>query len=251
VARQRTIAPGFYRNEHLGECAPLTRIFFSGLWCWADRRGRLADRPKRLKAEILPYDDADGEAMVAELAAHGLVKRYEAAGIRVLQIVNFDKYQKPHPKETESVLPDEAGHFLATEEGEPKVDPGHTQGDPEEGTSPASLLSLPASSSLASSEKPAGGRAGSKKAGVRLGPLGAQLVAEVASGLNHGLKRPKSQADADEFERRIAAMGGVAPALDYVAATCRAQETEPEGVGLLLLWLRDLGPIPEVALDTG
>ena len=128
--RERKIAPGFFLNEHLGECSPLARLLFAGLWCWADRRGRLEDRPKRLKAEILPYDSVEGEALVSELAVHGLVDRYEVNGLRVLQIVSFEKYQDPHPKETESVLPDRSGVVLGFTQDQPKADPGASEGGP-------------------------------------------------------------------------------------------------------------------------
>jgi hypothetical protein len=55
VARSRNIKPGFFLNDELAECEPLARILFAGLWCIADREGRLEDRPKRIKAEVLPY----------------------------------------------------------------------------------------------------------------------------------------------------------------------------------------------------
>ncbi len=126
MARQRTLKPGFFSNEELAACPALTRLFFEGLWCWADREGRLEDRPRRLKAEILPYDEADGEAMVAELAARGFLVRYEAAGLRLLQIVNFAKHQSPHPREVPSVLPGQ-------DEVMPGTDQGTTQDKPSSG----------------------------------------------------------------------------------------------------------------------
>jgi len=138
VARKRNIAPGFFKNEALGECSPLARLLFAGLWCWADREGRLEDRPRKWRAEILPYDQADGDALVRELEEHGLVGRYEAAGVKVLEILNFKKHQDPHPKESASLLPARDGSF----QGEPKVDPGPTQGDPGEGSCPARSLIL-------------------------------------------------------------------------------------------------------------
>jgi hypothetical protein len=148
MARQRNIAPGFFRNEDLGECSPLARLLFAGLWCWADRLGRVEDRPKRLRAEILPYDSADGEALVAELTEHGFLRRYEAAGARVLQIVNFNRYQKPHPRESPSTLPDENGLTEDPTQGAPKVDPGLAEGAPQETPSPAHSLTLSLSHSL-------------------------------------------------------------------------------------------------------
>jgi hypothetical protein len=102
MARQRNLKPTFFTNEDLGECTPLARLFFAGLWCWADREGYLEDRPRRLRAEILPYDQVDGEQLVLELVGKGLLERLEVDGERVLRIPTFLKHQNPHPRETPS-----------------------------------------------------------------------------------------------------------------------------------------------------
>jgi DNA-binding MarR family transcriptional regulator len=104
--RARYIKPGLYKNEHLAECDPLTRLLFTGLWCMADREGRLEDRPKRIKAELLPYDNADVDAMLNDLSAHGFIQRYEVDGGRYIQIVNFTKHQRPHTNEVQSTIPE-------------------------------------------------------------------------------------------------------------------------------------------------
>lgn len=247
MARKRNIAPGFFKNEDLGECAPLARLLFAGLWCWADRLGRVEDRPKRLRAEILPYDQADGEVLVAELAQHGFVKRYEAAGVRVLQIVNFDRFQDPHPREAASLLPDEAGNI----EGSPEADLGRTLGEPPEPPSPASSLarSLPRPSHspdpLASL---AGERAGKGNGVPDLGPLGRDVVAQVSAGLGKALRPLRDAADAAEFEERLGRFGGgVEEAIDFFSRTCRRRDRTPDAVALLLLWLRDLDPKAKAA----
>lgn len=128
--RTRQLDPGFFLNEDLGECSAHARLMFSGLWCWADRRGRLEDRPKRLRAEILPYDSVDGDALLRELAEHGLIERYEVEGLKVIQVVNFERFQNPHPNETESVLPDRSGVRQGGSEGEPKENQGITKVPP-------------------------------------------------------------------------------------------------------------------------
>ncbi len=61
MARIRTIKPQFFLNEELAELPAMVRLLFIGLWTQADREGRLLDRPKRLKAEIFPYDNFDVE----------------------------------------------------------------------------------------------------------------------------------------------------------------------------------------------
>lgn len=103
--RARNIKPGFFKNELLGELSPLGRLLFAGLWCMADREGRLEDRPRRIRAEILPYDDCDVEALLGQLAEAGFIRRYEADGNRYICIPSFLHHQKPHSRERESVIP--------------------------------------------------------------------------------------------------------------------------------------------------
>ena len=105
MARSRNIKPGFFKNELLAELPFEYRILFQGLWCHADRDGRLEDRPKRLKAEIFPYDDVDVDAGLSALAAKGFIVRYEAEGVRCIEVVNFARHQNPHKKEAPSNLP--------------------------------------------------------------------------------------------------------------------------------------------------
>jgi hypothetical protein len=105
MARARNIKPGFYKNEDLAECDVWTRFIFPGLWMMADRNGRLEDRPKRIKAEILPFDAVDVEPLLRELAAHQFIQRYEVGGVRYIQILRFSAHQTPHYSEKESGIP--------------------------------------------------------------------------------------------------------------------------------------------------
>lgn len=101
--------PGFFTSETLGELPPLTRLLFVGLWCAADKEGRLLDRPKQLKAQLLPYDDCDVHAALDQLKDAGHILRYEAAGQQVIQVINFTVHQSLTTQEktkTESVLPE-------------------------------------------------------------------------------------------------------------------------------------------------
>ncbi len=105
MARSRNLKPGFFKNEKLAECAPFARLLFAGLWCLADREGRLEDRPKRIRAEILPYDEGSIDEMLSELQKAGFIERYEAGGQGYIQVVNFGKHQTPHHKEPVSLIP--------------------------------------------------------------------------------------------------------------------------------------------------
>jgi 5-methylcytosine-specific restriction endonuclease McrA len=98
-------------NDELAEVEPLGRLLFAGLWCIADREGRLEDRPKRIKAEVLPYDDCDVDDLLNKLAEREFIIRYEVNGEKYIQVVNFIKHQNPHYKEVPSEIPAPEGHI--------------------------------------------------------------------------------------------------------------------------------------------
>lgn len=100
--RIRTIKPEFWTNDELADLDPLVRLLFIGLWNMADCRGRLEDRPKRIKAAIMPYDDIDVHAALDTLMQAGFIRRYQVGGIEVVQVVNFEKHQRITGKEAEA-----------------------------------------------------------------------------------------------------------------------------------------------------
>ena len=101
--RTRNLKPGFFKNEHLAQLSPLTRILFTGLWCLADRDGILEDRPQRIKAEVLPYDNCEINDMLDGLQCANFLTRYkDSSGQQLLHIHNFNRHQHVHPKEAES-----------------------------------------------------------------------------------------------------------------------------------------------------
>jgi hypothetical protein len=102
VARIRTIKPQFFTDDELAELPAITRLFFIGLWTQADVAGRMACRPKRLKAEILPYDDCDVDEILDGLEGAGFVTRYEVDGSGYLWIPTFRKHQRITGKEAET-----------------------------------------------------------------------------------------------------------------------------------------------------
>ena len=105
MARARTLKPSFFQNEDLAACGPLGMILFEGLWCHADREGRLEDRPVRLKVQVLPYFDCDCDALLSCLEKSGFIIRYEVEGSKYIQVLSFKKHQNPHVKEAASCIP--------------------------------------------------------------------------------------------------------------------------------------------------
>ncbi len=114
MARVRMIKPGFFLDDALCELPPLARLLFAGLWCIADREGRLEDRPKRIKAEVLPYDDCDVDVLLDELAKHDFIIRYRHGDGRFVQVANFTKHQTPHIKEAASTIQAPDWHGAST-----------------------------------------------------------------------------------------------------------------------------------------
>jgi len=154
VARLRTIKPGFFTNEQLAELPMAARLLFEGLWCLADREGRLEDRPKKIKVEVLPYDDENVDWLLTQLDDAGFIIRYLAEGRPYIQIVNFLKHQSPHPKEAPSQIPAPIaveGPLLAVEENGEQV--ASNAGSSLTGSSGPSGSSL-TSTSTGSSEAP-------------------------------------------------------------------------------------------------
>jgi len=106
MARSRNIKPGFFVNEQLGDLEPLTRLLFIGLWTLADKKGRLEDRPRRIHVSCLPYDQVNVDSTLDQLQINGFIHRYADDNGAYIQIINWDRHQSPHYKETDSVIPD-------------------------------------------------------------------------------------------------------------------------------------------------
>jgi hypothetical protein len=105
MPRARNIKPSFFKNEYLAELEPKARLLYIGLWCLADREGRLCDRPKRIKAELFPYEDCDVDGILIDLHNAGFVIRYEIERKKYIQVVNFLKHQNPYKSEKASEIP--------------------------------------------------------------------------------------------------------------------------------------------------
>lgn len=153
MAHKREIKPQFFRNEELADLSRDHRLVFIGLWTIADKQGVLEDRPRRIHADLFPYDpDLGLEKVLHDLTQAGFLRRY-GSNVKCIEIVNFTKHQRPHPKENDSGLPTYA-EFSAesareTGKGQPKVNPGSTQGELEVnlGVVVPGLLSEPSVSS--------------------------------------------------------------------------------------------------------
>lgn len=105
MARARNIKPGFFMNDKLGELDPVIRLLFVGLWTIADKEGRLEDRPRRIHASCLPYDQVNVDSCLDQLWNKGFIHRYSVGEKRFIEIVNWKRHQNPHHKEADSEIP--------------------------------------------------------------------------------------------------------------------------------------------------
>ena len=115
MARARNIKPGLFTNEVLVDLPAFDRLLFIGLWCLADREGRLEDRVKRIKMELFPCDNYDIDAGLNNLVGADFITRYTSEGHTVIEVSNFTKHQNPHGSEKDSDLPDINGYLTVYE----------------------------------------------------------------------------------------------------------------------------------------
>lgn len=108
MARARNIKPAFFLNTELAEMCGFTRLAFIGMWTIADYKGCIECNIKKIKAQIMPYDDISMEGITTNLEKNGFIRFYSVQGKRYIKILNFEKHQNPHKNEREagSDIPD-------------------------------------------------------------------------------------------------------------------------------------------------
>ena len=108
MPRARNIKHELFKNEDLAELPFVARLLFIGLWTLADFKGRMEYRPKRINAEIFPYDQVDIESELSALDKSGFISIYSVKEKRYIEVVNFGKHQNPHKNERAkgSIFPD-------------------------------------------------------------------------------------------------------------------------------------------------
>jgi len=97
MPRARLISPDFWTAEAVVDCPPMTRLLLLGLSTFADDFGVLPLRPRTLRMQVFPGDALDDDqmrAMIEELAARGLVRRYAVEGVEYLSIVDWAAHQR-------------------------------------------------------------------------------------------------------------------------------------------------------------
>ncbi len=111
MPRIRSIKPDFFLDDEITLLPAQIQLAFIGLWCHADKSGRLEDKPRHLKAVIFPYTEIDMESTLERLANHPktegqpFITRYSMNGHKYIQVNSFYKHQRPHHTEKASIIP--------------------------------------------------------------------------------------------------------------------------------------------------
>jgi hypothetical protein len=201
--RSRNIKPGLFRNEILGAADPLLTLLFQGLWCIADREGRLEDRPLRIKAEIFPYREIpDIHGYLTQLERMGFIRRYEVNNGALIEVLNFKKHQSPHHTEKKSELPAPVNSPLG--HGESPLSHG---GNPPDSLIPDSLIPdsggmLSHSSPPVNNSKPSQSKANGKSNG-NSHSIESERTANLARAVANKLQVPDAPANLKSIERAI------------------------------------------------
>jgi len=102
MPRKRMIDWTFWEDEEIAGWTERARLFYIGLWNFADDDGRFRAKPKLLRSNIFPYEEVDIEKLMEETKSK--IQYYESGGQKYGWLKNFRKHQIiNHP--TDSKLP--------------------------------------------------------------------------------------------------------------------------------------------------
>lgn len=111
MSRIRSIHPGLWTDVEFVAMTPFARLLYIGIWNECDDKGIFAWSPLQLKMRILPADNIDASALLAEIEAAGSVRRYEIDGKAYGVVKNFAKFQRPKKPNDLYPAPSEALAF--------------------------------------------------------------------------------------------------------------------------------------------
>ena len=109
VPRIRTVKPELFRHEGLFDAEidsqlPLRLAFIALITC-CDREGRFRWQPRRLKADMLPFDNLDMMQVLEVLTTRGFIMKYEHQGEWYGCIPSWYRHQRINKRESVSILP--------------------------------------------------------------------------------------------------------------------------------------------------
>lgn len=115
MARIRSIHPGLWTDEAFVSLSPFARLLFMGIWTECDDMGSFEWSPLKLKMRLLPADNQDAGALLAELEAADTVMSYDVGGKRYGAVRNFCQFQRPKKPNSTYPQTDAVRAYVATE----------------------------------------------------------------------------------------------------------------------------------------
>lgn len=95
MAKIRGVKPDFWTDEKMVSLKIPTRLFFIGLWNFADDLGVFEWSPIQLKIKIFPADNFDTTSALRELVEKSCVHKFTHSGKDYGIVCNFLKHQRP------------------------------------------------------------------------------------------------------------------------------------------------------------
>ena len=95
MARNRMVKKEFWTDDKTIELTITERLFFIGMWNFADDEGLIANKPRQMKAQIIPVDDMN-HGVISEM----LMRLHEIGLIQfgndntLIKIKNWSRHQK-------------------------------------------------------------------------------------------------------------------------------------------------------------
>lgn len=118
MARIRSIHPGLYTDESFATLSMAARVLIIGIWNHADDGGGFEWKPLTLKMRIFPADNIDVSALLSELEANDIVKKYDVDGKGYGAVRNFGKWQKPKKPSRFCPMPEPIREYACTNDAE-------------------------------------------------------------------------------------------------------------------------------------
>lgn len=150
MARIRSIHPGLWTDEAFVSVSPLARLLHVGIWNECDDQGAFEWKPITLKMRLLPNDNADLSALLAELVGANMVARYSVNGRDYGAVRNFGRFQRPKKPKSTHPMPSEWRKYAGSdgEGSEPEDDETPSGSAPPHADASSVGNSFPTSSTL-------------------------------------------------------------------------------------------------------
>lgn len=122
MARIRSIHPGIWRDKSFVKVSAYARLLYIGILNECDDKGAFKWEPIELKMNLMPVDNVDVDALLAELSAVDRIRMYEVAGQEYGAVRNFGKFQSPKKPNDLYPMPDQYRIYAATGKASTELD---------------------------------------------------------------------------------------------------------------------------------